>query len=542
MKRLFPFFLIALVLLAGGTVFASGTGQSGPAAAGGATTTPVGQYPIQTTVTLNYWLALNANVSPNFANLGDTPFGQALMKNTGVKINFLHPPTGTNAAREQLNLMIADGTNMPDILEFNWVDQTQFAGGPGKGLQDNILLKLNDVWDQWAPNVKNVLSANPDWDKMVKTDDGSYYCFPFLRGSEKLLYSQGIMIRKDWLDDLGLAIPDTLDDYYTVLKAFKEQKNCPAPFTIVWSNNQRLFVSTFGMLKNWYISADNGRVQLGLIQPQYRTWLATMAQWYKEGLIDADVVSIQTAQQNTKMTNGTAGATVASVGSGIGTWTPVARQTNPRYEIIALPDPVLHKGDKRVYSYAGQVYSGQDSAAISASSKNIEIAARFLDYGYTQDGHMLYNFGILGQSYNMINGKAIFSPNIMNNPNGWPLAQSMAAYGRSTGAGPFVQDEGYIEQYYALPEQLAALSNYNVAGADKYVLPAVTPTQAESSEMASIMNDVNTAADEYMTRVILGTEVLTDASWNNYINTLQKMNVQRAVDIQNAALDRYMKR
>ena len=533
--------LVALIMLGGGSLFASGQASDAAGPSGSATTTPVGQYPIATDVTLDIWLSLNQNVSPNYTNLGDTPFARGLQERTGVKLNFLHPPSGGNAPRDQLNLMIA-AADLPDIVEWNWIDPVNFPGGPEKGIADGTILRLNDIITRWAPNLRSYLSSRPDYDRMVKTDEGSYYTFPFIRDGEKLLYSQGLMIRKDWLDDLNLAPPNTLDEFHTVLTAFKNQKNCQAPFTMVWTNNQRMFVDSFGILKNWYVSADDGRIHLGIIEPPYRRWAETMARWYREGLIDPDIMSIQTAQQNTKMTNGTAGSTVASGGSGIGTWTPAARATNPRYEIIAIADPVERSGQRRVYAIPNSIYSGQDSAAISGTSKNVEIAARFLDWGYSQAGHMFYNFGIEGESYTMVGGKAAYSPQIMRNPRGWPLAQSMSAYVRSTGAGPFIQNEGYVEQYYELPEQKQLLINYVVPGASNYILPPITATQEESRELNTIMQDINTFVEERMARFILGTDAITDASWNDYVNTIQRMNVTRALAIQNAALDRYKRR
>jgi putative aldouronate transport system substrate-binding protein len=535
MKRKALVFL--LVLFAASALFASGN-QAGRA--GGGITTPVGSYPIRTDVTLDYWLALNANVSPNYANLGETPFAKGLQERTGVKINYLHPPSGSTAAQEQLNLMIAAGEDLPDVIEWNWV--TTYPGGPQKAIDDGVILNLNDVIDKYAPNLKAFLNANPNYDRMVKTDDGNYYVFPFIRGHDKLLYSQGLMIRKDWLDELNLAPPTTIDEWYTVLKAFKERKNCPAPFTQVWTNNQRMFVESFGILKGFYIGANDGQIHFGQIEPGYRDWMNTMAQWYREGLIDPDIASIQTSQQNQKMTAGTAGATVASVGSGMGTWTNSVRPSNPKYEIMALPSPDRARGQKRVFGIPNQPYSGQDSAAITANSKNVELAARYLDWGYTTAGHLYYNFGIEGESYTMVNGKPIYTPQVMNNPRGWPLSQSMSAYVRSTGAGPFIQNEGYIEQYYALPEQLQALTNYNTPGAINYLLPPITASQAESRELASIMNDINTYADEMMTKFILGTEVHNDSSWNTFVSTIRRMGIDRAIAIEKAALDRYQRR
>jgi putative aldouronate transport system substrate-binding protein len=311
---------------------------------------------------------------------------------------------------------------------------------------------------------------------------------------------------------------------------------------MVFSNRGRMFMPSFGILNEMFVSATTGRVTDGRIEPGYRQWITTMAQWYREGLIDTDIVSVTTAQQNQKMTAGTSGATVASVGSGMGTWTPAARPTTPSYLITALQYPVLNRGDRLVYSIPNQPYSGQDSPAITTKSTNVELAARFLDYGYSTQGHLTYNFGTEGTSYTMIGGKPIYTNLVMRNPNGWSVVQGMSAYSRGPMAGPFVQDVGYIEQYYAEPEQAQALINYILPGAVNYLLPPITPTQAESQEYASIMQEINTYVEERTTRWLIGTEAITDATWNDYLATVRRMGIDRAIEIQNAALTRYNRR
>jgi putative aldouronate transport system substrate-binding protein len=304
-----------------------------------------------------------------------------------------------------------------------------------------------------------------------------------------------------------------------------------------------MFMPSFNILYDMYISHTDNRVHYGQIEPGYRQWIETMAQWYREGLIDRDIMSVQTAQQNQKMMTGASGATVASVGSGMGTWTTGQRPNEPRYEILALQYPVRNRGDRLIYSIPNQDYSSQDSPAIAATSRNVELAARFLDYGYSNEGHNFYNFGAEGVSWTMINNYPTWTASVMSGgPNRWPLAQSLSSVSRGPMAGPFVQDKGYIEQYYAEPEQGQALVNYILPGATTYLLPAVTATQAESQEYASIMSEIATFVDEQTARWLLGTDPVNDTTWNNYINTINRMNIARAIAIQNGALDRFNRR
>jgi putative aldouronate transport system substrate-binding protein len=530
---------VLLVLFAVSALFAGGRQASGSAGGGGvATTTPVGSYPLQTDVTLSYWLPLNVNISPNYPNLGDTPFAKGLLERTGVKVTYLHPPTGANADREQLNLMIADGTNLPDLLEYNWLNT--YPGGPEKAIADGVIIRLNEIIDQYCPNLKAYLQSHPEYDRMVKTDNGTYYAFPFIRGDERLWYSQGLAIRKDWLDELGLQPPTTIDEWHTVLTAFKTRKNASAPFTLVYSGqNQRFFVESFGILRNFYIDARDNKVHYGTIDPKFREYLNTMAQWYKEGLIDPDFAAMQTAQVQQKVTSGASGATVANVGSGIGTWTASVRPSNPKYEWLPLAPPERVKGEKVLYTNPNVPYGGNAQIAISGSCKNVEIAARFLDWGYSDAGHLYNNFGIEGVSYTIKNGEPIYTDAMFNDPRGWPVGQAMAEYQRAVYSGPFIQAGGYQEQYYALPEQKLALKVFNVPGAMNYAMPPLSPTPEESREIATIMNEINTYTDEMVVRFILGTDTLNDTSWNNFVSTIRRMGVDRAVAVYNTALDRY---
>ena len=68
---------------------------------------------------------------------------------------------------------------------------------------------------------------------------------------------------------------------------------------------------------------------------------------------------------------------------------------------------------------------------------------KILDYGYSEAGHNLFNFGIEGVSYEMKDGRAEYTDVVTNNPDGWPFAQSLAKYIRANYNGPFIQDLNY---------------------------------------------------------------------------------------------------
>lgn len=493
-------------------------------------------YPIEDGGTISYWTELNVNVAANYTSLNDTPFGKKLQENTGITIEFQHPAVGQVA--EQFNLLLSNRT-LPDIIEYSWLT---YAGGPQKAIEDGVILPLNDVIEQYCPNLKAYLEANPEVDKMIKTDEGTYYCFPFIRGGEKLKTSTGMMLRGDWLEELGMEVPVTMDEWHEVLTAFKEKKGASAPFTYLYSSvgltDNNPFAYAYGAPRGFYLG-DDEKIHYGAVEDGYKQYLQTMNQWMSEGLIDVDLATLTSDQVTAKVTNGMSGASFGWCGSHLGTWTEAGKATDAAFTLVPAPYPTLEKGQMPEFGQKDNAYIGTGSAVITTSCKNVELAARLLDYAYSEEGHTLFNFGIEGESYTMENGKPVYTDLILNNPD-LSITHAMGGYARANYNGPFVQDESYADQYYQMDTQKEALAVWSDTNAGKHILPPVTPTVEESKEQAQIMNEINTYRDEMTLKFILGNKSFDE--WDEYVKTIEDMNLARVLEIQNAALERYESR
>lgn len=516
-----------------GTASGTQTGSSQAGAAAEGTESAEFSYPVTEGGTLSYWMELNANVAANYSSINDTEFGKKLQENTGITVEFQHPAVGQVA--EQFNLLLSKST-LPDIIEYSWLT---YAGGPQKAIEDGVIIPLNDVIDNYCPNLKAYLEANPDVDRMIKTDDGAYYCFPFIRGGEKLKTSTGLMLRGDWLEELDMEVPKTMDEWYEVLTAFKEEKGVEAPFTYLYSSagltDNNPFAYAYGAPRNFYIG-DDGKVHYGAIEDGYREYLKTMNKWMSEGLLDVDLATLTGDQVTAKVTNGTAGASFGWCGSSLGTWTNAGKTTTESFSLVPAPYPTLESGAKPEFGQKDNAYVNMGGAVITTSCKDVELAARLLDYAYSEEGHMLFNFGIEGVSYTMENGEPIYTDLLLKNPD-LSITHAMAGYIRANYNGPFVQDEAYASQYYTLDAQKEAIELWSDTNAGNHILPPVTPTVDESKEQAQIMNEINTYRDEMTLKFILGNKSFDE--WDDYVKTIKGMNIDRVLEIQNAALERY---
>ncbi|WP_282940550.1 ABC transporter substrate-binding protein [Paenibacillus sp. RC67] len=489
---------------------------------------------------LTYWVANHPAAAAQMKTYADMEMYKEMEKVTGVKVEFQHPPLDSAQAKEQFNLMIASN-QLPDVIEYGWTD---YPGGPEKAIQDNKIIKLNDLIDKYAPNLRKLLADHPDWKKQITTDNGSLYAFPFLRGDDKVRVFFGPAIRQDWLDKLGLKTPTTIDEWYNVLKAFKEKDpngngkadEIPINLDKDLLNTDAPFLGAWGINNSFY--QDSGKVKFGPIQPEFKDFLITMNKWYKEGLLDKDFAAPNAKLLDNKMTTNLLGATATFNGGGIGKYAGLMKDKDPSFNLVAAPYPVLKSGDKVIWGQKDFAFNGI-GAAITTSDKNPIETVKWLDYAYGEKGELLFNYGIEGQSYTMQNGKAVLKPEVLNPTSGISSQQAIAKYTRATWSAPFVLSDNFQLQYLALPQQKDALAIWSKPTAERK-MPLVTPTQDESSKFASIMTDINTYKDEMLLKFIMGVEPINN--FDQYVKKIQSMGIDDAIKIQQTALERFNKR
>lgn len=490
---------------------------------------------------LTVWHPLNPNAQAVVQSLSDVAMVQEWEKKTNVKFKFEHP-TGTNAdAQQQFGVMVASGS-YPDLIIWH---MSNFQGGPAKLYQDGVIMKLNDLIDQHAPNLKKILDENPLIAKQIKADNGDIYVFPNLKIGDHGKYKtfSGQMIREDWLKELNLEAPETVDEWENVLRKIKEAKGI-FPYTsekgtLLGSSSSMDFIGAYGIGKDFYL--EGKQVQYGPLQPSFKDYLARMQQWYKDGLIDPDYASNDNAAKEAKMTSGKAAATFGYIGGSIGSWLPAMQQSNPDAMLKGVQYPVLNKGDEPKFTETGWDYSNT-GALLSSKIKNPEAAIKALDYLLSEEGSLLKNFGVEGTTYNMVDGQPVYTDLIMNNPDKLPVGQAMAKYFIANYPFPGVDDDRYNDQYYALDAQKDAVRvfaqySHNAASV---LLPPIALTPEEASEYGKIMTDINTYRDEVVTKIIMGTAKVE--SFDQALEQFKKMGIDRAIEIQQAAFDRFQNR
>lgn len=516
---------LSLALAASAAGCTSGGGKSSSA------DNPSDGYPLDTDVTLTYFRPISTNISSFTDNVGNTEFAKELDKRTGVKIEYIHAAAGQDA--ERLSLMIASN-DLPDIISKNWL---QYKGGPAQALNEGVIIDLGE-YREYAPNYFKILDENKEFNRAASTDEGAYYGFVTIQDSAKLLTVNGPAIRQDWLDELGISVPETIDEWTEMLRAFKTKKSATAPFSFNYGN----ISVVFGMFEARFDPMVKGdKVVYGPAQPEFKRALTTLNEWFKEGLLDKNIVSVDASVIDSQILNGQTGATVCSGGGGIGTYQKSGTELNPSFSLCAMPFPTYEKGGVNTSVKVMKKIEG-DAVSVTTACKTPKIATKVLDYLYSDEGNILANFGTEGKTFNYVDGKPVYTDLITNNPDGLAMAQALGKYVTvgAGGAGYCVREE-YIEQYYGLPQQQLVFTNWakTVEPSLKETVPAIKITADESEEYSDIMNEVSKYRNQMIVKFITGVEPLD--KFDEYVETMNKYGLERAMELQTNALDRYNK-
>ncbi len=482
--------------------------------------------------TLSYWVEFNNQATAGVETMGELPVYKAIQEELGIKIDFRHPVRGQ--AVEQFNLMLSS-RDLPDIISYPIADM--YPGGVQKAISDGTIITLD--LEKKASNLYAYLKEHPEIDKEVKIDSGEYYCFPAINDDKSMLYFYGPFLRKDVLDKVKLEKPVTIDDWYNMLTKFKNEGGIESPMIMDFENLISMFGEAFGVSRGFGVV--DGEVCYKLVDGDIKGFLSTMKKWYNEGLIDKNLASVDGQMVKSYMVKGTSGVTAGTLGGSLGAWQTIFNQEGDGWELSAVAKPLLNKDDKKtVYEHASQ-YNSFGSASITTQCKNPELAYKLLDFGYSEKGRMLFNFGIEGESYSMVDGYPKYTELVSKNPDGKSMSDMIQYYCCPNGSQPTIRDMRYYEQYQSLPQQQEALGIwYNPQTVD-CSLPRVTLTDEETAEIQGIDNDLKTYADAYMLKVITGVEDL-ESTFDSYLDNMKQRGVDKLVKVYQQAYERYLTR
>lgn len=213
---------------------------------------------------------------------------QLIKSKTGYDVNYEMLPAEN--ADEKLNLMVANKEEF-DIMKLN---AAQFA----KLASSGALEPLDDLLKTYGPNVMKAINKE-SWESV--TVNGKKYAVP--ETGSGLAIGEGLVVRQDWMDELGLKAPTNTDELYTVLKTIKEKKNI-VPLTGSKDSIYGDIAFAFGVLTDW--KDVNGTLVHKAELPEMKDFLAYMNKLNAEGLLDPELPINTAAKAIEKFASGKA--------------------------------------------------------------------------------------------------------------------------------------------------------------------------------------------------------------------------------------------
>ena len=315
------------------------------------------------------------------------PTATAISEKTGYKVTYSMLPSENGD--QNLYMQVASGAAY-DIIR----------SGPNEFrtlVEKGALLPLNDLLDQYGDVLKQVISQET-WD--LATYDGKIYGIPMM--NERPNIENTILMRKDILDALSLAVPTTPDEFYQVLAAVKNAYPDMIPFTMSGGVYSETLISGFGFYFDW--NERDGKLVNYVELPEYQEYLSYMLKLYNEGLLDQDLAINTGVTVDEKFASGK----VFAVASG---WFNAANQVPALYQnvpdaVITYVDPLTDKNGKaaiRANKYLNNV------SFIPKTAQHPEDAVKFMNKKLSEDvftnitlGEEGVHFTKEGNSYNPI--------------------------------------------------------------------------------------------------------------------------------------------
>ena len=287
---------------------------------------------------------------------------------------------------DKRGLLLSSG-DYPDVLFKSFITHNEIEKYGFQG----VLIPLNDLIDQYMPNLKKLLDERDAW-QYITSSDGNIYSLPTLsrRVPATILLWQNMR----WLEAVGMEEPTNMEELCQVLKAFKEQdpngngKADEIPFE---ANNSvppiYLFQYMLPMDFNTFCAVQNDEIVYVPRTETYKEFLSYLAKFYEEGLLDKDCFSKTIDQQYAEGPSDVYGYFYS--------WSPsetVGSELSQGYDYMVMTP----WGKNSVSSDAGV---SEGAMVITDKCENPEIAAAWADQFYSEDGGILSVMGVEGKTW-----------------------------------------------------------------------------------------------------------------------------------------------
>jgi len=494
---------------------------------------------------------------------------QLIEERTGVKLDFVKFPSDTAEAKQKFSLMVAGNQELPDILVLGLNDAERFQYG-----RDGYFLPLNDYIEKYAHywNISmDTWASQKEKEDVIKyaaSPDGNIYAYPNYYIDPADAVSLYMSINKVWLDKLGLEVPTTTDELYTVLKAFKENDangngdpNDEIPMMGAnsgWASVNAFIMNAFlydafNAQGKYLLTAEDGKLSAPFVEDAYREGLRYLHKLYEEGLIsplsysqtDAEAKAIMQAPADQD----------SLVGVVVGHPSPWFGTDVPRtLDYVGIPSLTGPEGvNYAIFNFQ----SGTYNTFITADCEYPELAYRVIDACAETTTSMSIRFGIQDVNWRFVDGGpsrysgisdeyvAVYEQNFTPGVDApWTTENNTIWHANIFNMLPPKLMGGNLLVPYASQYQEYKLGElcYNTFPKRYNLHPEEMPyklvfTEDELDQISDIEASLRTYVDEANVLFTLG-QLDIENDWESYLNELKAIGLDYYLEVAQGAYDR----
>ncbi|MBQ2940343.1 MAG: extracellular solute-binding protein [Clostridia bacterium] len=319
----------------------------------------------------------------DFDEMGFTSYYEEM---TNIDIEWM---VSTLSEYESNLTLMFQSKNLPDVISL----PTGIFGAERllKYSKNGQVIQLDELIDKYAPNIKKLLETSKEFKMAATSADGKIYSLPTVQtdSNNHERFPQKMYIRKTWLDNLGLDVPKTAEEFYEMLRAFKNDdpngNGQPDEIPFATRGIEPSFFGSFGISFNYSNNSlcvdENGKVQFGYGCAATKEALSYYNRLHSLGLVENYESD---SKWKTKLKNGLVGVFYS-----LADYTVVGSDLADEYVMVA-PFDGSENADP-VMSVSGTYYT--NTFVITDKCENPIAAIRWVDYLYSTDGYYLVTYG-----------------------------------------------------------------------------------------------------------------------------------------------------
>lgn len=475
----------------------------------------------------------------------DNPVAKAITEATGVTLDVSYPVASQGDAKEDVALMIAND-EYPDMI---------YAKGSATDLyQAGALIDMTDLIEKYGPNIKKMYGAEIEKLKWSQDDPGIYQ-LSYAGVNQKTLTTGGsCQIQWAALKENDYKYPKTLDEYEKMIKSYlaahPKTEDGLDMIGITMSASDWHWMITLGNPAGLIADAspDNGQwiiddeynVHYKHVTDEEKEYFKWLCRMYNEGILDPNFATQTDDDYIAKVASGRVVAITDAEWHYSQCEATLVADGKVDQTYVGLPVTLREDQVEKALMYQGTTVGW--GIGITKSCEDPVRAIKFLDYLCSDEGQILYHWGIEGENYFL-------------DDDGQPYrtdeevakAQSDPDYAKNTGIDnytgfPIYGTGSYSEDGfpYTPTTKESVIANYNTAekeGCEAMGFEMLTDMFAQPEEFDLLpysalwayqqpqeLAEKQTILDEIawpgLVKCVTGTEDEFDANWESMVQEL----------------------